>query len=138
MGYITRQRIYPAEEKSHIPQRMSSHTRTEIEYHYYCDQCGSWDVIPVETSPGVELALGCAKYLVLGLLLSALVFWPLLILALVFLVGIIVYERRTKAKETDVHRCNQCGLVWDQETLSDPNPRGYDYSDYVASEYGYK
>jgi len=138
MGYIIRQRIYPTEETDHALKKMPAHTHTEIEYHYYCDQCGGWDVIPVETPPGVELTLGCVKYLVLGLLLSGLAFWPALILALVLLLGIIVYERRTKAKDTDFHRCNQCDFVWNQKAMSDSNPRGYDYRDYEVSEYGYE
>ena len=135
MGYIIRQRISPGVEKGYTAQNVTPYTRTEIERHYYCDQCGSWDVISVKTPPGIELALGCAKYLVLGLLLSGLAFWPALIMAIVLLVGVIVYEKRMKTRDTDIHHCNQCGFVWDQKAMSDSNPRGYSYNDYVTYEY---
>jgi hypothetical protein len=80
------------------------------------------------------MVLGCAKYTVLGLLLGGIAFWPLWILALVFIGAIIGYEKKIIAKNTDFHRCNQCGFVWDQNAILDPNPRGYGYNDYMVSE----
>jgi len=132
MGYITHYRG-DLTQPANVPLQKAPFIQPEVEFHYYCDQCGSWDVVSIQVHPEIETALGCAKYTALGLLLGGIAFWPLWVLAGVFVIAIVVYDKKRKSQKTDFHRCNQCGLVWDQHALHDPNPRGYRYSDYVSS-----